>query len=95
MHFKTSRATIVAMAANGSGAATVADWTGGTTQLNGHTANLPAATNTAHSSSSLTWYPFYNNPNYHWAIDGQHGSGWECDEPHGSSYDTLHQIWFR
>lgn len=95
MHFKTSRASIVGMADTGSGTASVSDWTDGTTELDGHTANLPASTNTAHPDSSLTLYPFYNNPNYHWAIDGQHGSGWECDEPHGSSNDTLHQIWFR
>jgi hypothetical protein len=94
--FKTSQASILDIAYNGSGTTTSSDWTGGTTLLDDHTGNLPLATNNASGASFTGTFPFYRTNQYHWAIRGQASTQWwECDDPHVASHDTHHQIWFR
>ena len=68
VHFKTSQASVLDMAYNGSGTTSESDWTGGTTLLDDHTGNLPLATNNAGGTSFAGTFLFYRTNEYHWAI---------------------------
>ena len=98
MNFKTSNANIKTIAVSGNQAGnTAASWNVGFTALPGHTAFLPAVTDTAptNATGGLDHFPFYKIHHYHWTLQG-FGNYWECDDfPGDNSLTTRHNIWVR
>ena len=78
-------------------------WTSGTTKLDGHTANLPDTTNNVwpnqgSGSNPVTFFdfPFFQINAHYWAVKGNGGDRWECDDTGaGSGSNTLHQVWIK
>lgn len=78
-------------------------WTSGTTKLDGHTADLPDATehvypNQWSGSYPVTFFdfPFYHGYPAHWAVKGRGLDRWDCDDTGaGSVSNTLHQVWIK
>jgi hypothetical protein len=66
--------------------------------LVGHTASLPASTNSFgsdHGDFAMTESPFFEADNAFWNIKGS-GQRWEVDDnSDGFANDTLHRIWIR
>jgi hypothetical protein len=98
IHFKTSNVGALNYI-RGTGNNDPSYWTSGFTTLSGHTAFLPAATDSTGDSGTgdnrLTQWTFYKAFNYHWGIRGW-GYRWECDDyANGPAYTTLHQVWVR
>ncbi len=97
IHFLTTNSTVRDDALNGTPNAGANSWSAGVTLLTGHTANLPAATNSSHGGATegLLAYPFYKSSTYHWSVRGN-GDRWECDDRVLNDVrETLHQIWWR
>lgn len=94
IHFKTSNSFVTGAAFTGASLGNSPSyWNTGFTELDGHTAKLPAAASSA-GGSGLTAQPFYKSGTYHWIM--RLGDRWECDdESNGPSKTTLHQIWVR
>lgn len=96
LHFKTSSAGAIAYL-RAAAANSPMYWSSGFTTYPDHTANLPAATDSAENApnSGLTDFPYYKGAAYHWGLRG-FGNRWECDDyPNDSSASTLHQVWVR
>ena len=94
IHFKTTHANTIAYFKTGTGSMT--GISSSYTALTGHTAYLPASTNSNFTNEvdiAMTNFPFYKSGNYHWGIRGQ-GSRWEVDNQ-GGNYNTFHQIWVK
>ncbi|MFY9309826.1 MAG: fibrinogen-like YCDxxxxGGGW domain-containing protein [Bacteroidia bacterium] len=97
IHFKTSHAGTINYFRTGTGNASGIETS--FTALAGHTAFLPAASNSFYSNAgnaSMTDFPFYTGNTYHWGINGT-GVRWEVDDYPGnnSSQSTYHQIWVK
>ena len=110
IHFKTSNSFVKGAAFTGSAAGnSPSHWKTGFTALDGHTANLPAATNGGDSDASVSSHI----PNPHgltetafsasglgsWLMRPKDGPGFgshfRCDDGAGLEPTTLHQIWVR
>lgn len=103
IHFKTSNADVVSyVRGTASASNTDAAWRTGFTPLAGHTASLPASTDSTPAAPfnppldrRMTEFPFFDYAAAHWAIGG-HTVRWECDDwAGGGAYATLHQVWVR
>jgi len=103
IHFKTSDANAVSyVRGNASATNTDAMWKTGFTPLTGHTANLPASTDSTPGTPfnpaldlRMTEFPFYDWGAAHWAV-GALDARWECDDWASSgAFATLHQVWVR
>ncbi|XP_065839451.1 uncharacterized protein [Oscarella lobularis] len=99
VHFKTSNSNIIKTSYDGKRHHNVQDWTREFTQLDGHSANLPAATNnvgyTRQTVPGFTDVPFWKANAYHWAIAPSFNR-FECDDyPNNPNYDTVHRVWVR
>jgi hypothetical protein len=96
VHFKTNSAAVGYF--RGTNANASSYWSAGFTVLDGHSANLPGATDSGFDEvgeDRMTEFPFYLGGTYHWGIRGL-GDRWECDDyPVGPSNTTLHQVWLR
>ena len=92
IHFKSTNASCISHFNTGTGSC--AGIGSGYTALSGHSANLPAQTDSAmtnQGNSAMTNFTYYSNASYHWGIGG--GMRWECDDfSNNSSYHTLHRI---
>ncbi|XP_062514639.1 uncharacterized protein LOC134190217 [Corticium candelabrum] len=97
VHFKTNNRNIIQTAYDGNKHFSVLDWRTKTEKLNGHTAYLPDAADGVNGSGqqkAFTYFPFYTNGHYHWAISAL--SRFECDDfPNNYNYDTIHRIFVR
>lgn len=96
LNFKTSHAGTISYFNTGTGSCSGIE--SSFTALAGHTANLPASSNSFMSNqgtAAMTEYPFYQISTYHWGI-GSSVARWELDNyPNDSSQNSYHQIWVR
>lgn len=96
IHFKTSHASTISYFKSGTG--TSSGIQSSFTALSGHSAFLPASSNsffTDQSNLAMTNFPYWLAGTYHWGIKG-HNFRWEVDDFNGgSSFHTFHQIWIR
>ncbi len=96
IHFKTQHAGTISYFKTGSGSCSGIG--SSFTALAGHTANLPASSNsywTNQGNISMTYFPYYTGNTYHWGL-GSTAARWEVDDFAGNaSQNTYHQIWIR
>ena len=103
LHFRTSDVTAVDYI-RGTATTTNSDamWKTGFTPLAGHTANLPATTDskpvtpiTPLPDRRMTEFPFFHYAVSHFAAGG-FGTRWECDDwANSGAFATRHQVWVR
>jgi VCBS repeat-containing protein len=96
IHFKTAHTGTVDYLKSGIG--TMDGFVANANVLVGHTASLPASTNSFgsdHGDFAMTESPFFETNNAFWNIKGS-GQRWEVDDNSGGfANDTLHRIWIR
>jgi hypothetical protein len=96
IHFKTSSAA--ADYFRGAVANDPSYWSAGFTALQGHSANLPAATVSVFDimgEGRMNEFPFWLGSTHHWGVGGL-TNRFECDDfPNGPQNTTLHQVWVR
>ena len=96
--FKTSLAAVLSYIKTGNGSMTGIGSAGNFTALPGHTAFLPATTDSYFPNQgaiALTEFPFYKSGSYHWGIQGL-GNRWEVDdEIDGYDFSTIHRMFVR
>jgi VCBS repeat-containing protein len=96
IHFKTAHTGTVDYLKSGIG--TMDGFVANANVLVGHTASLPASTNSFgsdHGDFAMTESPFFEADNAFWNIKGS-GQRWEVDDnSDGFANDTLHRIWIR
>ncbi|AWH86559.1 hypothetical protein HYN59_16235 [Flavobacterium album] len=102
IHFKTSLAGAITYMKTGLGSMT--GLATSFTALSGHTAFLPAASDSYYSNygdNSITSFPFWKGSTYHWGIVGTLSSNgltnrWEVDDyANSAANSTYHQIWVK
>ncbi len=96
LHFKTDLAGCIAYAATGTGSCS--GLATHFTALAGHTAYLPAASDSYYGdqgASALTEFPFYRGATYHWGIRGATRRFEVDDWPDDSRNSTLHRVFVR
>ena len=98
MHFSVNNDWVKTAILTGSiSGNSVTYWTSGTTKLDGHTADLPDATELVYTELVDTFFDWpFLLPNAHWAVKGKGLDRWDCDDTGaGSVSNTLHQIWIK
>lgn len=103
IHFTTSNANAVSyIRGNASTTNNDAMWKTGFVALAGHTAALPATTDSKPGAPvnpaldrRMLDFPFYDYGATHFAVGG-YGTRWECDDwANSGAFETLHQVWVR